>query len=138
MASVLVVDDDRDIRDSLREALQAAGHDVREAEDGEAALQVLRSSTQRYVVLLDVMMPRLSGYDVLGEIMRDDERAGFHAFVIVTAYPRALPPLETADRLSALAIAAPVLAKPFDVTTLLAAVSDAERRFVHTAPLATE
>lgn len=138
MAKVLVVDDDRDVRDTLREALQAAGHVVHAVEDGEAALQVLRSSTQRYVVLLDVMLPQLSGYELLGEIMREDDRAGFHAFVIVTAYPRALPPLETAYRLSALAIAAPVLAKPFDVNSLLAAVSDAERRLIHTAPLAAE
>lgn len=135
MARVLLVDDDRDIRDSLREALEVAGHDVGEAADGETALRMLRASDRRLVVLLDVMMPRVSGFDVLGDIVRDDELAHRHAFVFVTAYPRALPPLETVSRLSSLGMIVPILAKPFEVDVLLAAVSDAARRLILTAPL---
>lgn len=135
MARVLVVDDDRAIRETLMDALRTAGHDVDEAADGEMALRVLRESAGRYVVLLDVMMPRVSGFDVLGEIVRDDALARRHAFVILTAYPRALPPLETASHLSRLGIPVPILAKPFEIDALLNAVSAAARRLIETAPL---
>lgn len=135
MARVLVVDDDRDVREALREALEADGHDVGEAADGETALRVLRASTRRLIVLLDVMMPRVSGFDVLAEIVRDDELASRHALLLVTAYPRALPPLETVSRLSSLGISLPFLAKPFEANVLLAAVRDASQRLIQTAPL---
>jgi len=135
MARVLVVDDDTGIRETLGEALRAAGHEVGEAADGETAMRVLRDSPCRLIVLLDIMMPRVSGFDVLAEIVRDDTLARRHACIVVTAYPRALPPLATANRLSALDIPMPILAKPFDLDTLLAIVSDAAVRLLQTSPL---
>ena len=53
MGSVLVVDDDPMLRDLLREVLEAEGYSVLQAAEGHAALDLLRSSPHRLVVLLD-------------------------------------------------------------------------------------
>ena len=66
-ARILVVDDEEDIRSLLRELLQRAGYRVEEAPDGRAALRRL-SETQPALVLLDVSMPELDGYQTLARI----------------------------------------------------------------------
>ncbi|MBI4637218.1 MAG: response regulator [Candidatus Rokubacteria bacterium] len=66
-ASVLVVDDDREMCALLRDFLRGHGHDVREAGDGGAALrEVARQAPD--IVLLDIAMPGLSGVDALSAI----------------------------------------------------------------------
>src|SRR4051794_38296416 len=67
MASVLVVDDESDIRFLVRELLERAGHDVLEAGDGNEALRVFFSSRPDLVVL-DVSMPGLDGWGTLERI----------------------------------------------------------------------
>jgi DNA-binding response OmpR family regulator len=67
MASVLVVDDESDIRYLVRELLERAGHDVLEAGDGSEALRVFFSSRPDLVVL-DVSMPGLDGWGTLERI----------------------------------------------------------------------
>jgi CheY-like chemotaxis protein len=64
--TVLVVDDDPDIRETLSELLDANGYEVLEAENGQIALDVLKS-TPRFpcVVLLDLSMPVLDGREFL-------------------------------------------------------------------------
>jgi DNA-binding response OmpR family regulator len=64
---ILVVDDDEDIRILLRELLQRAGYDVDEVEDGRAALRQLYA-TPPALVILDVTMPGLDGYQTLERI----------------------------------------------------------------------
>jgi CheY-like chemotaxis protein len=59
---ILVVDDNRDSAESLAMLLSLSGHEVRTANDGLAALDVARAFQPR-VVLLDLGMPRLNGYD---------------------------------------------------------------------------
>jgi CheY-like chemotaxis protein len=59
---ILVVDDNRDSAESLAMLLSLAGHEVRTANDGLAALDAARAFKPR-VVLLDLGMPRLNGYD---------------------------------------------------------------------------
>ncbi|WP_460905856.1 response regulator [Paraburkholderia jirisanensis] len=68
---VLVVDDNADLRDYMRRILSAAGHDVRVADDGVAALEAARLSAPDLVVS-DVMMPRLDGFGLLRELRADD------------------------------------------------------------------
>lgn len=63
-ANVLVVDDEPVVRDVLGRYLAREGFAVQEAEDGEAALAAIRSEAPQ-VVVLDLMLPRLSGLDVL-------------------------------------------------------------------------
>ena len=68
-ARILIVDDDPDIRELLRELLTRAGYDVDEAPDGRTALRTLYE-TPPALVILDVTMPEMDGYQTL-ERMRD-------------------------------------------------------------------
>ncbi|MAS53307.1 response regulator transcription factor [Nocardioides sp.] len=63
MARVLVVDDDTTVREVVVSYLRAAGHDVEEAGDGEAALVTMRAQAADLVVL-DLMMPGIDGLEV--------------------------------------------------------------------------
>jgi DNA-binding response OmpR family regulator len=67
MASVLVVDDEADIRSLVRELLERAGHDVLEAGDGNEGLRAFFASRPDLVVL-DVSMPGLDGWGTLERI----------------------------------------------------------------------
>jgi len=67
MASVLVVDDEADIRSLVRELLERAGHDVVEAGDGNEGLRAFFSARPDLVVL-DVSMPGLDGWGTLERI----------------------------------------------------------------------
>ncbi len=64
-ASILVVDDDVDIRETLAEVLEIEGYGVETAEHGRAALDMLGEGTSPSVILLDLMMPVLDGYGFL-------------------------------------------------------------------------
>ncbi len=67
---ILVVDDERSIRRTLREILEYEGYEVEEAEDGESALARLRDN--RYdLVLLDIKMPKRDGMDVLATVRQE-------------------------------------------------------------------
>jgi two-component system phosphate regulon response regulator PhoB len=65
------VDDDPDIRDMLRFKLAKAGYEVHTEEDGETGLAAARQ-LQPDLVLLDWMMPRLTGPEVCRELRRED------------------------------------------------------------------
>jgi CheY-like chemotaxis protein len=64
---ILVVDDEADQRTVIYHSLRTAGYSVTEAADGEEALKKLKR-TKFDLVLLDIMMPRMSGYDVLDQL----------------------------------------------------------------------
>lgn len=70
--SILVVDDDVELVGLLRFALDAAGYDVIVAYDGEQALQRLHDRIPE-LVILDVNLPRLDGFQVLAEIRRTSQ-----------------------------------------------------------------
>jgi CheY-like chemotaxis protein len=61
---VLVVDDDKDIRDSLAQILEEEGFEVSAAENGQLALEAIGRSVPD-VMLLDLMMPVMNGWQVL-------------------------------------------------------------------------
>jgi DNA-binding response OmpR family regulator len=67
MAQILVVDDDPMIRQLLADVLELAGHEVRTAVDGVAAVRAVEAAPPDFMVL-DVMMPNLDGYGVLRHI----------------------------------------------------------------------
>ena len=81
MADVLVVDDDPLIREMLRFVLEDAGHLVREAPDGEAALGVLREDPPD-VMVLDLMMPKVDGYGVLAGRQSDGAAPGTRVVIL--------------------------------------------------------
>ncbi len=72
--AVLVVEDDRDIREVLEEMLDAAGHHVLTASNGREALAVLDRVSGPCLVLLDLMMPVMSGFAFLEELHRRPDR----------------------------------------------------------------
>src|SRR5260370_40779592 len=86
MPQVLVVDNDKAIRETARFLLEDEGYEVIEAPDGAAALDLLRMSDQPMVVLLDIVRPRLCGAELLHLVGRD-ARLIRHAFVASAASP---------------------------------------------------
>jgi two-component system OmpR family response regulator len=72
MAQILVVDDDAHIREVVRFALEKAGHEVREAADGRAALRAFARSPADLLVL-DILMPEVDGLEVCRELRRDSD-----------------------------------------------------------------
>lgn len=122
---VLVVDDDAAIRHALRLLLEDEGLVVTEAADGRAALAILCAASDRYVVVLDQMMPQLDGFGVLSAIAEDARLRRRHRFVLMTACPQTLP--ATLVRLAS-SFAIPIIAKPFEADEMIAAVTERVRR----------
>ena len=82
-APVLVVDDDATLRELLRRILEGAGYTVVEAENGRVALERLRAVSPG-VILLDLMMPEMDGFDVVAEVRRHEAWRAI-PIIVVTA-----------------------------------------------------
>ena len=112
---ILVVDDNASNRDLLSRRLQRQGHTVLQAEDGAAALATVEKEALD-LVLLDLMMPGISGYDVLASLKGDPRFRDIPVIMI-----SALSELDSIVRCIE-AGADDYLAKPFDPTLLRARV----------------
>lgn len=86
MSRVLVADDDSDIRELVRFKLEQAGHEVVTTADGDAALAAIRDQPPD-LALLDIMMPRRNGIELVQEIRKNDDLTGL-AVVLLTARAR--------------------------------------------------
>ena len=64
---IMIVDDEEDVRTSVSQILEVSGHEVIEAENGKDCLNKLNKDTPD-LVLLDIMMPGMSGWDVAARI----------------------------------------------------------------------
>ncbi len=116
---ILVVDDDRAVRDSLRRSLAFNGYQVELASDGQAALEAIHGARPDALVL-DVMMPRVDGL----EVCRRLRSAGDDLPVLVLTAREAV-----SDRVAGLdAGADDYLAKPFALEELLARLRALLRR----------
>jgi len=113
---ILVVDDNASNRDLLTRRLQRQGHTVLRAEDGASALALVEKEVLD-LVLLDLMMPGISGYDVLA-LLKGDPRFREIPVIMISA----LSELDSIVRCIE-AGADDYLAKPFDPTLLRARVS---------------
>jgi two-component system, OmpR family, response regulator MprA len=67
---ILVVDDERAVRESLRRALELEGYEIELADDGQEALYRLESQAEPDAVILDVLMPGLDGLEVCKRLRR--------------------------------------------------------------------
>jgi len=68
--SVLVIDDEDNVRNTLCENLQGCGFDVFQANDGETGVQFIRKNGRPHVVLTDIIMPKKEGIETIREIKR--------------------------------------------------------------------
>jgi CheY-like chemotaxis protein len=113
--TVLVVDDDSDVREALATYLRTESCLVVEAEDGEVALQALARGVDPCIVLLDLMMPGVDGWQFRAAQSREQGVAGIPV-AIVSAYPD--PP-----EIGPNGFAQAYLQKPVDFEQLLALVA---------------
>lgn len=82
-ATILLVEDDRDIRESMVEALEDAGYAVVSAVDGVDALEQLRRHARPpQLILLDLMMPRMDGVQLSNELSQVEAWAHIPIVVI--------------------------------------------------------
>jgi DNA-binding response OmpR family regulator len=116
---VLVVEDDASITLGLRINLESEGYDVVEAEDGERGLEIARRERPD-LVILDVMLPKMNGFQVLQAIRRE----GLMMPIIILSARTA-----EMDKVTGLELGAEdYVAKPFSLAELLARVRAALRR----------
>lgn len=112
--SVLVVDDDAGIRDALRDVLEDEGCTVYTAANGLEALRVLAALPERPgLLLLDLMMPVMSGWEVLDRLREDGTLDALDVMVM------------TASQTDQVA-GARVVRKPLDLDTVLAIAQGAQ------------
>jgi two-component system response regulator MprA len=117
---ILVVDDERAVRESLRRALELEGYEVELAEDGHDALARLGGDRQPDAVLLDVLMPGLDGLEVCRRLRREGKRL---PVLMLTARDEVRNRVEGLD-----AGADDYVTKPFALEELLARIRALLRR----------
>ena len=123
--SVLIVDDDQDLRETIRYIVKDSGYPVLEARDGLEALHMLHAQPAPLIVLTDHHMPRLDGPGLLRRVLDEPTLRSDHAYVYMTAGTRDLPP-DLQQVLAALQVL--VLFKPFSADALLANIAAAAHR----------
>lgn len=70
---ILIVEDERDARDALKEILEMEGFDVATAENGQIGLELLQTSKEPCLIFLDLMMPVMNGWEFL-EALRHQQK----------------------------------------------------------------
>ncbi len=86
MVSVLVVDDEPDVRLVARVVLEQAGYEVEEADSGESALARLEQGFVPDVMILDLRMPGIDGWEVLGRVRTHGGPLAELPIVVCTAH----------------------------------------------------
>jgi diguanylate cyclase (GGDEF)-like protein len=119
MALILVVEDDPEINSLMALTLRVEDYDVLQARDGEQALKLVQERSPD-LILLDVMMPRMSGYEV-AQALQDRPSSVNIPIIFVTAKA------EMEDRVTGLEMAVDYVCKPFAAPELLARVRAALR-----------
>ena len=113
---ILLIEDDKDLREIVSELLSDNGHSVFTAADGAQALRLLDTGRipRPCLILLDWVMQPMSGQEFLDALQRRPDSSHLHVLVVTAAtnvHPDSLPVVG-------------VLPKPFDIDTLLALVSN--------------
>jgi DNA-binding response OmpR family regulator len=117
---VLIVDDNEEILELLEDILGSEGYDVSTAQSSEQALELLKSGTKPNLILLDIMMPGMSGYELCSQIRREWELP----ILFLSAKGKAV------DKVVGFEIGADdYITKPFDTEELLARIRAHLRRY---------
>lgn len=114
--SVLIVEDDRSLRELYRSTLRGAGYEVAAVEDGTDALRRMEDWTPD-VVVLDLALPRLDGRDLLIELRSRRETRGVPVVIVTGTDPQGLNPRDFIR----------LLQKPIDADALVDAIAEATR-----------
>lgn len=118
MAHILVVDDERQIREILQDALESEGYKVHIAPDGKRGLKCCREN-EYDLIITDIIMPEKEGLELIIEVRRNDP----HIKIIAMSgggYIEPGPYLSMADRLGA----DKVLSKPFKIYHMLEVIRE--------------
>lgn len=110
---ILVVDDDEGIRETLRMSLEIEGYTVRTASNGKEALDDVMRSSDIGLILLDLMMPVMNGWQFVEEITKLEQYSNI-PIILVTAYN---------DRAKEMRVSE-VVSKPLEFKKLLKIVKD--------------
>lgn|SRR5258706_3506562 len=114
---ILVIDDDLAIRVLLQAVLKRMRFDVELAEDGAVGLDKVRQDGSFDLVLLDLMMPRVNGYEFIDRITREYPEKRPHIIVFTAAGKRGV------DKIPPDAVCNSIL-KPFDLEKFIEMISD--------------
>src|SRR5262245_47116204 len=88
--TVLVIEDNTDLREAIVEALEAAGFATAPANHGKEAMDLLKAGVRPVVILLDLMMPVMNGFEFLAMRAKDPELARVPV-IVLSAMPGAQP-----------------------------------------------
>jgi CheY-like chemotaxis protein len=111
--NLLVIDDDPDLRETLELVLADSDVTVTTVAGGQAALEMLAGGARPDLILLDLMMPEMNGWQFLERVRADAALASIPV-IIMTAHPATNEPLSPPVR--------EILRKPFTAATLLDAI----------------
>lgn len=112
---VLIVEDDLDIRESIQMVLESAGYEVRLADHGRQALDLLETDVDPCMIVLDLRMPVMDGETFLEELSKSTREPLTRRVVVASADRRA------DERVARFGVNR-VLKKPFELNELLQAV----------------
>jgi CheY-like chemotaxis protein len=110
---ILVVEDNRDAQEGLYSLLFREGYSVLTADNGQQALDLLDRGIRPRLVILDLVLPKVTGSDLLRHMQSDPELRALRVIVITALSPEDVQ-----------VVADVILYKPIDVPVLLAAVAD--------------
>ena len=118
----MIVDDDDDLRETIADIMSAQGYTVAAFADARAALAALESGRTPFLILLDLMMPGMSGWEFRAAQLKNPRLAPIPVVVVTAAstFIDGAPPLGDIE----------ILRKPFELDTLLTLVG----RYAAAAP----
>jgi CheY-like chemotaxis protein len=119
---LMIVDDDDDMRDTIADIISAQGYTVAAFADARAALAALEGGQTPFLILLDLMMPGMSGWEFRAAQLKNQRLARIPIVVVTAAstFVNGVPTLPDIE----------ILRKPFELDTLLTLVD----RYAAAAP----
>lgn len=111
---VIVVDDDEDIRDTFRDLIRLRGYTVAVAKNGQEALDLLQQGPEPCVILLDLVMPVMDGWQLLAQLQVSTRLRNIPV-VVISAHAVGVAPLAGVHK---------VLRKPIEPAELYSAVAE--------------
>jgi DNA-binding response OmpR family regulator len=81
LKKIIIIEDDKDINELIAYNLRRAGFLVEQAFDGEKGLSMVKKNSPA-LIILDIMLPKMDGYDFLGKIKKDDSISNIPVIIV--------------------------------------------------------